>query len=118
MSERPARLLAVAAAAAVALVLGPQQSGALVQQTDNCRSAGVALLAQLDLAGNEVTQVEAVPEYSVTGPGGDERIVGYDIGARLSNCIGWVRIKTDPFCRIRQTYTQGDCQLGGLDHYD
>ena len=113
------RTLPLAAALAMGFAIGAGPVGANgYQQIDNCRSTVEALLQQLDLGGNHVTLIEAFPRRRTTSTQGDETITGYQAGARLSGCTGWVRVEMDRFCRIRQSYTQGDCQVAGLPAYD
>ncbi len=112
------RIAAVAAVLALGLAAGSEPSVATYQQVDNCRGTVEGLLQQLDLGGKQVTLIESVPRRRLTIGNGDDRIVGYQAGARLSGCTGWVRVEMDQFCRIRQSYTQGNCLVEGLPAYD
>ncbi len=112
------RVAAAAAVLAFGVAAGPDPSAATYQQIDNCRGAVEGLLQQLDLGGKQVTLIESVPRRRLTIGNGDDRIVGYQAGARLSGCTGWVRVEMDQFCRVRQSYTQGDCLVDGLPAYD
>ena len=112
------RVSAAVAVLALGIAAGPSPSAATYQQLDNCRGTVEGLLAQLDLGGKQVTLIEAFPRRRLTTTDGDDTIVGYQAGARLSGCTGWVRVEMDRFCRVRQSYTQGDCLVDGLPAYD
>ena len=112
------RVAAAAAVLVLGVAAGADPSDATYQQLDNCRGTVEGLLQQLDLGGKQVTLIESVPRRRLTVGNGDDRIIGYQAGARLSGCIGWVRVEMDQFCRIRQSYTQGDCLVNGLPAYD
>lgn len=112
------RIAAATAILVFAIAAGPEPSAATYQQIDNCRATVEGLLQQLDLGGKQVTLIEAFPRWRLTTMEGDETIVGYQAGARLSGCTGWVRVEMDRFCRVRQSYTQGDCLVEGLPAYD
>ena len=113
------RSIAIAASLGLGVAIGPVSPGATsYQQVDNCRSTVEAYLQQLDLGGKQVTRIDAYPRRRLTTTDGDEQIIGYQAGARLSGCTGWVRVEMDQFCRIRQSYTPGDCRVTGLPAYD
>lgn len=112
------RIAAFAAVLVLGIAAGPDPSAATYQEIDNCRGTVEDLLQQLDLGGKQVVLIESVPRRRLTTTDGDDTIVGYQAGARLSGCTGWVRVEMDRFCRVRQSYTQGDCLVDGLPAYD
>ena len=84
---------------------------------DKCEDTVAERLAELSIAAADVAGITYVPEQggaSRTSRGG---VVGVKAWVGLESCKGSVVIHLNAQCRIKQTWTSGECRAPGLKNY-
>jgi hypothetical protein len=85
---------------------------------DKCESAVADRLAELNVAPADVAGITYVPEQgglSRTTRGG--AVGGVKAWVGLESCKGSVVIHMNAQCRVKQTWTSGECRVPGLKNY-
>jgi hypothetical protein len=108
---RPNARLAGLALAAV-LLPSPLQAADSTRCADKIDSH----LASLPLAPDAVQSIRIIEKVNISDDFGPE-ILGVDAWVQLNSCSGWLVINMTAKCFVRQSYTRGDCRVGGLSNY-
>ncbi len=84
---------------------------------DKCEDTVADRLAELGIAEADVAGITYVPEQggaSRTSRGG---VVGVKAWVGLESCEGSVVIHVNARCRVKQTWTRGECRVPGLKNF-
>ncbi len=84
---------------------------------DGCEETVAARLAELGIAPADVSGITNVPEHGGGSRTSRGAVIGVKAWVSLESCKGSVVIHMNTRCRIKQTWTRGECQVPGLKHY-
>ncbi len=85
---------------------------------DKCEDTVAERLAGLGIAETDIAGITYVPEQggaSRTTRGG--AVGGVKAWVDLESCTGSVVVHLNAQCRVKQTWTSGECRLPGLKNY-
>jgi len=105
-----------AAAAAISALVGsllwaPLGAAASTHDSYICRTVVDDKLKEIGVGPDDIRDIAVVANRS----GGEaKRVIGYSAWVALKACKGSVVIDLSLMCTVRQTYTHGDCRIGGV----
>ncbi len=113
MTTRRLPVLGISAALAVAVTLASTVSSAAAVKV--CLDAVDQALDELAIGQDERREISVLPQIVTTRDGG--YVIGYDAWVRLHSCSGALIVDMRRTCKVKQTYTRGDCQIEGTKNY-
>ena len=74
-----------------------------------CESSIADYLARLSIAEDDIAKVSVFSVKPTTG-----KLLGYRAWVALKSCRGSLVVNLTPLCRVRDTYTRGECQFDNV----
>ncbi len=77
----------------------------------DCEAVVAQRLDRLNVDPSDIRKISYIPIYRFMAE--DEELIGYEAWVSLHSCRGNLVIDMDQYCRLRQVYGRGACDLGG-----
>jgi hypothetical protein len=106
--------LALLAGIGLALVIGLPATAPARADTGPCEPAAAEQLQGLGIAATEVKEISMIEVQDNQEFGTPSE---WQAWAKLQSCSGNVVIKLSTRCRVKETYTRGDCKIANIANY-
>jgi hypothetical protein len=104
-----------AAALLLAFPLAVEAAAAQETAAGSCHAEVSPALQELGVQANDVHSVQVKRRSGAPNPPTN---YVYDAWVRLESCDqGYLVITMTRYCHVKQSYTRGDCQVGGVARY-
>lgn len=107
---RFSRTLGICAFVAALLIAGWSWQTAAAEP--RCLAKVTGVLDELGIAQEQRREISVVSRIVTTRDG--SFVAGYDAWVRLTTCSGALIVDLRRDCRVKQTYTRGDCSVAGV----
>ena len=78
----------------------------------DCEAVVAQRFDRLNVDPSDIRKIEYIPKYKKAGRD-DQILYGYEAWVSLHSCRGNLVIDMDQYCRLRQVYGRGACDLQG-----